>query len=238
LEKLAAKVIRRCKNTGPYKAIILDPLYKVQQGDENSAEAIATFCNALDRIAHETGAAIIYDHHHPKGAVGGRKVIDRGSGSGVFARDADAICDLSFLEPDKAILETIGQQISDGEKPMQLAFVLRDFKDVEPINIFFKFPIHYVDTAGLLESAAVEGSPEANLNKNPNIKSAAEKREIIENAFNAVKILDSDANEVARLSEMVEVSDVTVKTLRKYVEENPAFILEKGYVRRVNFDDE
>lgn len=230
LEKLAAKVIRRCKNTGPYKAIILDPLYKVQQGDENSAEAIAAFCNALDKIAHETGAAIIYDHHHPKGAVGNRKIIDRGSGSGVFARDADAICDLSFLEPDKVILETIGQQIADGEKPMQVAFVLRDFKDVEPINIFFKFPIHYVDTAGLLDGANVEGSTETNI-QNTNKKTAAEKRQIIEDAFEAAQ-----ENGIARIRTMASFTEVSEKTLRKYIEESPLFELDKGAVRRVDFE--
>ena len=169
--------------------------------------------------------------------MGGRKVIDRGSGSGVFARDADAICDLSFLEPDKAILETIGQQIADGEKPMQLAFVLRDFRDVDPINVFFKFPIHYADTTGLLDSAAVEGSPEANLNKNPNIRTASEKRQIIEDAFNTVKKLTPEMDEVAHLSEMGEVAEVSSRTLRKYIEENPAFILEKGVVRRADFDE-
>lgn len=231
LDKLAAKVIRRCKNTGPYKAIILDPLYKVQQGDENSAEAISTFCNALDKIAHETGAAIIYDHHHPKGAVGNKKVIDRGSGSGVFSRDADAICDLSFLDPDKVILETIGQQIADGEKPMQLSFVLRDFKDVEPINIFFKFPVHYIDTAGLLEGAAVEGSPEANI-QNTNKKTAAEKRQIIEEAFEAVK-QETSEEEFAVFSKMYKVANVSDKTLKKYIEENPLFDLTDGIVRRV-----
>lgn len=230
LEKLAAKVIRRCKNTGPYKAIILDPLYKVQQGDENSAEAIAAFCNALDKIAHETGAAIIYDHHHPKGAVGNRKIIDRGSGSGVFARDADAICDLSFLEPDKVILETIGQQIADGEKPMQVAFVLRDFKDVEPINIFFKFPIHYVDTAGLLEGALVEGDPKANI-QNQNKKTSAEKNQIIEDAFSEVEEEDGRA----RFSQMVKVSGVTDKTLKKYIDESVFFEYENHYVKRVEF---
>lgn len=234
LEKLAAKVIRRCKNTGPYKAIILDPLYKVQQGDENSAEAIAAFCNALDKIAHETGAAIIYDHHHPKGAVGNRKIIDRGSGSGVFARDADAICDLSFLEPDKVILETIGQQIKEGEKPMQVAFVLRDFKDVEPINIFFKFPIHYVDTAGLLDGALVEGDPKANI-QNQNKKTDTEKNQIIEDAFEAVDHIMVDGVEHARFSEMLKVSEVSEKTLRKYVNESVFFELEKGHVRRNNF---
>lgn len=234
LEKLAAKVIRRCKNTGPYKAIILDPLYKVQQGDENSAEAIAAFCNALDKIAHETGAAIIYDHHHPKGAVGNRKIIDRGSGSGVFARDADAICDLSFLEPDKVILETIGQQIKEGEKPMQVAFVLRDFKDVEPINIFFKFPIHYVDTAGLLEGALVEGDPKANI-QNQNKKTDTEKNQIIEDAFEAVEHFTVDGIEYAKFSQMLRVSEVSEKTLRKYVQESLFFELEKGNVRRADF---
>lgn len=230
LEKLAAKVIRRCKNTGPYKAIILDPLYKVQQGDENSAEAISAFCNALDKIAHETGAAIIYDHHHPKGAVGGKKVIDRGSGSGVFSRDADAICDISFLDPDKLVMETIGQQIANGEKPMQISFVLRDFKDVDPINIFFKFPIHYVDTAGLLEGSVVEGDPAANI-QNTNKRTAAEKRQIIEDAFSAVQ-----ENGVARIRAMASCSDVSEKTLRDYIKESPLFDIEKGAVRRVGFE--
>lgn len=237
LDKLAAKVIRRCQNTGPYKAIILDPLYKVQQGDENSAEAISTFCNALDRIAHETGAAIIYDHHHPKGSTAGRKVIDRGSGSGVFSRDADAICDLSFLDPDDVVLESISQQISEGEKPMQLSFVLRDFKDVEPINIFFKFPIHYADTAGLLDGAALEGSPEANLNKNPNKKTKSEKERIIKDAFDAVPHkTDVDGCEYARLSDMEETAEVSLKTLRKYVSESSFFRLEKGNVKRRDFE--
>lgn len=235
LDKLAAKIIRRCKNTGPYKAIILDPLYKVQQGDENSAEAISTFCNALDKIAHETGAAIIYDHHHPKGAVGGRKVIDRGSGSGVFSRDADAICDLSFLDPDVRIMETIGQQIADGEKPMQLSFVLRDFKDVEPINIFFKFPVHYIDTVGLLEGALVEGDPKTNI-QNQNKKTDAEKNQIIEDAFETVdKFTTADGVEYAKFSEMLKVAEVSEKTFRKYVNESMFFELEKGHVRRSDF---
>ena len=231
LEKLAAKVIRRCKNTGPYKAIILDPLYKVQQGDENSAEAISAFCNALDKIAHETGAAIIYDHHHPKGAVGGKKVIDRGSGSGVFSRDADAICDLSFLDPDKVILETIGQQMANGEKPMQISFVLRDFKDVDPINIFFKFPVHYIDTAGLLEGAAVEGSPEANI-QNSNKKTASEKRQIIDDAFEAVKQTD-DEGDFAVFSKMYKVAEVSDKTLKKYIDGNPMYEIDGKIVRRL-----
>lgn len=215
LNKLADKVIRRCRGQH-YKLIILDPLYKVQQGDENSAEAIIAFCNALDKIAHETGAAVIYDHHHPKGSAGDRKVIDRGSGSGVFARDADAICDLSFLSPSKEALEMIGATIESGEKPMQIAFVLRDFKDVEPINIWFKFPVHYVDSAGLLTGAPIEGSKEDNLNKSSKRTSASERRDVLDALFRAC-----EEDGVASITEMIEYAngDPSEASIRRYIKE-------------------
>ena len=216
MDKLAPKIIRRCRNTGPYKAIILDPLYKVQQGDENSAEAIIRFTNALDNIAHETGAAVIYDHHHPKGAIGDRKAIDRGAGSGVFSRDADAICDLSFLSPSKELKELIGSHMADGEKPMQIEFVLRDFKDIEPIPIWFKFPLHFVDAAGLLQGAPVEGSREDNLNQSPKRTTENERKGILDAAFN---VCNEDG--IASLDDMADWCNgsPTKKTLRNYIKE-------------------
>lgn len=231
LDKLAAKVIRRCRNTGPYKAIILDPLYKVQQGDENSAEAITVFTNALDKIAHETGAAIIYDHHHPKGAAGARKVTDRGSGSGVFARDADAICDLSFLSPSKDVQELLSQQIADGEKPMQLAFVLRDFKEPEPINIWFKFPIHFIDKTGLLNGVPVEGSYEDNFQKSSKRTSETDRADTLRIGFDAC-----EENGMAKLTEIVDFfkGAPSEKTLRRYIKESDEFVIEKGFVKRKN----
>ena len=229
LEKLAAKVIRRCRNTGPYKAIILDPLYKVQQGDENSAEAITAFTNALDRIAHETGAAIIYDHHHPKGSAGSRKITDRGSGSGVFARDADAICDLSFLSPSGEVKELLAEQLANGEKPMQLAFVLRDFKEPDPINVWFKFPVHFIDKTGLLNGVPVEGSAEANFQKSSKRTSESDRADTLRIGFDAC-----EENGVAKLAEMVDFykGAPSEKTLRRYIKESDEFEIEKGLVRR------
>ena len=229
LNQLADKVIRRCRGQH-YKLIVLDPLYKVQQGDENSAEAISTFCNALDKIAHETGAAVVYDHHHPKGAAGSKKIIDRGSGSGVFARDADAICDLSFLDPSKELLEVVGSQIQSGEKPMQIAFVLRDFKDIEPINIWFKFPVHYVDSANLLEGAAVEGSPEAGRQKSPNYQMTdSERMGLLAQAY---AMCEEDGR--AKLSEMVDWcgGNPTEKTFRRWIKATDIYIVEDGYVKK------
>ena len=96
LDKLAPKLIRRAIKEQP-TAIIIDPIYKVITGDENSAEQMANFCNQFDKICREIGCAVIYCHHHSKGAQGGKKAMDRASGSGVFARDPDALLDLIEL---------------------------------------------------------------------------------------------------------------------------------------------
>lgn len=53
----------------------------------------------------ELGCAVIYCHHHSKGGQGGKKSMDRASGSGVFARDPDALIDLIELELTDGIKE-------------------------------------------------------------------------------------------------------------------------------------
>lgn len=96
MDALAPKLIRRAQKQG-YKAIIIDPIYKVITGDENAADKMAFFCNQFDRVCSELGAAVIYCHHHSKGAQGQKSARDRSSGSGVFARDPDAILDIIEL---------------------------------------------------------------------------------------------------------------------------------------------
>lgn len=102
LDKLAPKLIRRAEKKG-YIAVIIDPIYKVLTGDENSAEDMAAFTNQFDKIATSLKTAVIYAHHHSKGAQGGKHSMDRASGSGVFARDPDAILDLIELDVNEGI---------------------------------------------------------------------------------------------------------------------------------------
>lgn len=97
MDKLAPKLIRRASKKD-YIAIIIDPIYKVITGDENSADQMANFCNQFDKICNELGTAVIYCHHHSKGTQGNKRSMDRASGSGVFARDPDALLDLIELE--------------------------------------------------------------------------------------------------------------------------------------------
>ena len=104
MDKLTPKLIRRAAKKD-YVAIIIDPIYKVITGDENSADQMANFCNQFDKVCTELGCAVIYCHHHSKGSQGGKKSMDRASGSGVFARDPDALLDLIELEPTEALMK-------------------------------------------------------------------------------------------------------------------------------------
>ncbi len=97
MDKLAPKLIHRAKKRG-YIAIIFDPIYKILTGDENSAEHMSKFCNYFDSVCNELGCAVIYCHHHSKGLQGAKRSMDRASGSGVFARDPDALLDFAELE--------------------------------------------------------------------------------------------------------------------------------------------
>ena len=96
MDKLAPKLIRRAMKKN-YIAIVIDPIYKVITGDENSADQMAKFCNQFDKVCTELGCAVIYCHHHSKGSQGSKRSMDRASGSGVFARDPDALLDLIEL---------------------------------------------------------------------------------------------------------------------------------------------
>ena len=101
MNELAPRLIRRAMKR-KYAAVIIDPIYKVITGDENSADQMAKFCNQFDKICAELKCSVIYCHHHSKGDQGQKRAQDRASGSGVFARDPDALIDMVELEiPDK-----------------------------------------------------------------------------------------------------------------------------------------
>lgn len=114
MDQLAPALIRRAAKERPI-AVIIDPIYKVITGDENSADQMAAFCNQFDKVADGLGCAVIYCHHHSKGAQGGKRSMDRASGSGVFARDPDALLDMLELHVsdelrDQLEARVVGQQ--------------------------------------------------------------------------------------------------------------------------------
>ena len=107
---------------GNYSLVIIDPIYKGLGGrDENSAGDIGELCNELEKLAVQTGAAVLYAAHFSKGNQAGKEAIDRISGSGVFGRDADSLMILTKHEtPDAYTVDLILRNL-----PEQPSFVVQ-----------------------------------------------------------------------------------------------------------------
>lgn len=144
---------------GKFDVIVIDPLYKVQPGNENDAEAINRFFNAIDAIAQENNASMIMCHHHSKGGQLKKAAIDRSSGSGVFGRAADLIVDFTEFPQNGISFEAKREAcVSDGAVPLWVSFIVRDFKSPESFGAWFQYPIHERDTTGLLSNEALRSS--------------------------------------------------------------------------------
>lgn len=79
--------------------IICDPIYKLALGgDENSAGEVAVLLNEFENLATSTGASVVFAAHFAKGDAREKSSVDRISGSGVFARDPDAILTMTGTE--------------------------------------------------------------------------------------------------------------------------------------------
>jgi len=108
------------------RAIILDPTYKIMTGSENAQEEVAALMDSIERLALATGAAVIFGSHFAKGNAAGKEAIDRISGSGVFARDPDAILTMTRHEED-------GCFVIDP--------ILRNCPPIEPFGVRWDFPL-------------------------------------------------------------------------------------------------
>lgn len=292
MDKLAPKLIRRAQKKN-YLAVIIDPIYKVITGDENSAEQMARFCNQFDKICTELGCATIYCHHHSKGSQGGKKSMDRASGSGVFARDPDAQLDMIELpvpdamrthEENKAVCEACriyldsnfawqddlseddllnartmmaycrnsltGQQIEEFEKLVgekkkkahhktawRIEAILREFPSIDPINVWFDYPIHRMDETGAL------GDIEPDTEK-PAWQKAAEK-----NKKNVKKRRDDrmaaleEAIESGNFGDAPKVEDVakylrkSERTIRGMIKEHGGYKVENNVVVKIEGEE-
>lgn len=138
INKLAPRLIRRAMGKG-YDAIIFDPLYKINEGDENSASEMGKFFNQLDYICTQLKTSIICCHHHSKGSQGGKFSIDRASGSGVFARDPDALLDMIQINP-----RDVGKSLEKGQTAWRIAATLREFQTPDDIDVIFDYPVHHI----------------------------------------------------------------------------------------------
>jgi len=89
------------------EVVILDPFY-LMLGDEIQQVEVKAVVRIMKKFA-ASGITLIAVFHAAKGRMGDKQVIDRISGSGVFARDATTIISLAehVSEPDHAVMQCV-----------------------------------------------------------------------------------------------------------------------------------
>lgn len=272
MDKLAPKLIRRAQKLG-YIAVIIDPIYKVITGDENSADQMAAFCNQFDRICTELNCAVIYCHHHSKGVQSNKRSMDRASGSGVFARDPDAMLDLIELNVtdslrtverntalcdywarilnEKGFADAIHGDEANGytyldkiardnlTKPeyteamlnaaklsadidrftaWRVEATLREYPKPAPLYLWFKFPVHSVDTTEALQDLRTDDAvTEAKFKK-----AKSEKQKPADQLDAAFGELSKDGAEVTTRM-IAEVVGKSYKTVERWVDKSEIY---------------
>lgn len=132
IEKLEEKIEKDAR--GNYDLIIFDPLYKMLgERNENNAGEMGELLTLVESIGHRKQAAVMIATHFAKGNQAQKESMDRAVGSGVVARDGDAILTLTPHAVDDCFtLET----------------TVRDHAPVPPCVLRWEHPIYTVD-AGL-----------------------------------------------------------------------------------------
>ncbi|MDY4509120.1 MAG: AAA family ATPase [Candidatus Faecousia sp.] len=224
MDKLTPALIRRAKRQG-YIAIIIDPIYKVLTGNENNAYDMAQFCNYFDRISTECNCAVIYCHHHSKGDQSWKRSADRASGSGVFARDVDALLDMTELELPK-------QRQRDGITAWRVTGTLREFQSFPPVDVWFDYPLHVLEHFAPEENVAPHHELPSyqramNARKSKGQKLMERKRRL-EAAYDICA-----ADGPVTVSTLAEYLGVSLDTIRRSVDEHQLFSRSGGKVHRI-----
>lgn len=295
MDKLAPKLIRRAQKKD-YIAVIIDPIYKIITGDENSADQMARFCNQFDLIASKLGCAVIYCHHHSKGAQGQKSAMDRASGSGVFARDPDALLDMIELpvsealqkaEADRAGIE-ICKAAMDGSM-MQVDWrqalsqddecsyvralaacerllapfeyqrlieaiqaakarlakrtawriegTLREFERFEPVNVWFEYPVHTADRAGVLGDVKPEEPKKPwQTGAKKNKENAPSRRQRVKERLD-MAVASANMGKPPTVHQIADYMELDESTIRKYLKHSDRFVLDKNTGTVIEKDD-
>lgn len=126
LSKLLPSILDK-SGKDKYNLIFFDPIYKVLgDREENVTHHMTNMMNDLERVAIESGAAVIFGAHFSKGNQSLKESIDRVSGSGALARDPDSI--LIFTKHEK-------------HNTFVVEATLRNHAPIEPFCVTFDFPL-------------------------------------------------------------------------------------------------
>lgn len=177
--------------------IIVDPIYKLADDfDENKAKDVAKLLREFEKLASELNTAIAFAHHFAKGNSSEKGSIDRASGSGVWAREPDAILMLTPLDDENYSLE----------------MHLRNFPQKPPVAVFWQDGIWEVNTNLDIESE-IENRAKFKPKKSRLKATANDLQRILQERGESIV----DKNNRMKIARNLDVSERTVYTLWKQV---------------------
>ena len=219
--------IRRIKreNNISIGCIVIDPIYILNRGDENSAKDTTDLLLQFAAIGRKIGAAIVFIHHYSKGAAMYSNALNRASGSSVFGRFVDTSVSVNRLEPPK-----YDPSVDPKRKAFRIALDVRTFPPQNDIYAYFDPPVHTVDTSGTLAKWADAGTRAAGQKKGRE-KQSHEKQE--RQSFIRVNIESGTITTLKEFSERTGVEEKTIRNdIKQMTDDNgePLYIIKKGII--------
>ncbi len=208
--------------------VIVDPIYPLFVGDENSNEDAKKTLGYLKMIASKTGAGVIYIHHFSKGPQDLKEARDRVSGAGTLGRNYAAMWSLTELAPSEEELA----DLPDGTVVVRVSTDLRSFKKskanknldfnaVRMDGMFFRDDDGKFDNTPTREAAR---RAEAN-------KKTAQKEKRMEKARKKIaELLDKNNGEPVLFTQVKNLTGLSDNTLKDYLIDMDEFQLVKMQV--------
>lgn len=195
--------------------VIVDPIYPLFVGDENSNEDAKKTLGYLKMIASKTGAGVIYMHHFSKGPQDLKEARDRVSGAGTLGRNYAAMWSLTELAPSEEEMD----DLPDGSVVVRVSTDLRSFKKSKANNnldfnavrmngMFFRDDDGKFDKTPTREAAR---RAEAN-------KKTAQKEKRMEKARKKIaELLDKNGGEPVLFTQVKNLTGLSDNTLKDYL---------------------
>lgn len=208
-----AKII--CDSGYKPDVVIIDPIYPLFVGDENSNADAKTTLGYLKMIASRTGAGVIYMHHFSKGPQDLKEARDRVSGAGTLGRNYSAMWSLTELAPSEEDMAGF----PDGSVVVRVSIDLRSFKKskgnknldfnaVRMNGMFFRDDDGKFDKTPTREAAR---RAEAN-------KKTAQKEKRMEKVRKKIKeLLDKNDGEPVLFSTVENLTATSANTIKDYL---------------------
>lgn len=206
IEDIYERLFSWCEHHS-YDVIVIDPIYKCFNGDENNANDVAKFMAVIDKIMYALHCSVILVHHFNKA---GNADMNSFAGSNVFLRDADAILMLT----------------KSGNSDIRiLKGVFRNYGNFSDVMLTFAAPFFKIP--GKSDTPAL---PEAHDPQKP-VPSKSKKFEKtdFDKAFGEVAV-----DGKVKTSDLANALDCSYKTVERRLndQEYKDYHLEKGFVTK------